>query len=283
MRKTITWAAAGAAMMCAVAGGAGAAESLSQPELVKRGDYLVNTVMACGNCHTPMGPQGPDTSRFLAGGFHFDTPGFKVTASNLTSHSTGLGDWSDEEIKTAIRTGHRPDGSALAPVMPTSYYKILTPGDLDAVVAYLRTVPPVDNKVLDPVYDGAAPPAFPGAETPLMEDAQAADPVEKGRYLVTIAHCMECHMTREPGAPLGGGGLEIPGPWGVVVSANITSDPEHGLGNWSDEEIVRAITTGISRDGKELSPPMGYPYYAHMTPEDLSAMVAYLRTIPPAP
>ena len=70
------------------------------------------------------------------------------------------------------------------------------------------------------------------------------------------------------------------GPWGVSVTRNITSDKQKGLGNWSDEEIKRAITQGISRDGSRLKPPMGYAFYAKMTPADLDAIVAYLRTVP---
>ncbi|UOM35895.1 c-type cytochrome [Acuticoccus sp. I52.16.1] len=254
-------------------------------DLVARGAYLVDTVMACGNCHTPMGPNGPDLGRHLSGGLHFDTPYFTVTASNLTSHETGLGTWSDDEIKRAIATGHRPDGSALAPIMPTSFYHVLTPRDLDAVVAYLRTVPPVDNAVPVPRYEGPPPPAFPGAESPILEDEQDADPLRKGFYLVTIAHCMECHTKINEGGgrgTMGAGGMELPGPWGVAVSANITSHPEAGIGEWSDEEIIRAITTGVSRDERPLSPPMGYRYYAGIAPDDLAAMVAYLRTVPAA-
>ena len=75
----------------------------------------------------------------------------------------------------------------------------------------------------------------------------------------------------------------FPGPWGVSVSAIITSDGEDGLGDWTDEEIVRAITEGISRDGTPLFPPMGFGYYANMTADDLAALVAYLRTVPPLP
>ncbi|WP_226574754.1 cytochrome c [Acuticoccus sediminis] len=251
-------------------------------DLTERGAYLVNTVMACGNCHTPMGPQGPDMSRALSGGLEFDTPGFHVTASNLTPHDTGLGSWSDEEIKRALVEGRRPDGSALAPIMPTSFYKVLTPRDLDAIVAYLRTLPPVDRKVPAPEYAGDPPPAFPGAEAPIAEEDQGADPVRKGFYLVTIAHCMECHTDWEADGPptIGAGGRPLPGPWGVSISANITNDPHAGLGEWTDEEIVRAVTAGVSRDGRALLPPMGYPFYAGISPDDLAAMVAYLRTVP---
>lgn len=67
----------------------------------------------------------------------------------------------------------------------------------------------------------------------------------------------------------------------MSISRNITSDKDKGPGNWTDDEIKRAITQGISRDGSKLKPPMGYPFYAKMTGADLDAIVAYLRTIPP--
>jgi hypothetical protein len=79
---------------------------------------------------------------------------------------------------------------------------------------------------------------------------------------------------------LGAGGFEFQGPWGVSVSRNITSSKTKGIGGWTDAEIKRAITDGISKDGSKLKPPMGYEYYATVTPDDLDAVVAYLRTVP---
>ena len=81
---------------------------------------------------------------------------------------------------------------------------------------------------------------------------------------------------------LGRGGFEFPGPWGVSVAANITSS-EDGLANYSDDQIKRMITEGIDEEGEQLKPPMPFPYLAKMTPEDLDAVVAYLRTLPPLP
>ena len=112
-----------------------------------------------------------------------------------------------------------------------------------------------------------------------------SDKVKKGFYLATIAHCMECHTPmgprgREFATKLGAGGFEFPGPWGVSVSRNITSSKTKGIGAWTDAEIKRAITTGVSKDGSKLKPPMGFHYYATMTAGDLDAVVAYLRTVP---
>lgn len=251
----------------------------------ERGGYLVNTLMTCNNCHTPMGPQGPDFSKALSGGLTFDEPPFKVTASNITPDpDTGLGKWTDAQIKTLLRKGVRPDGTKVAPIMPTGFYEILTDKDVDAIVAYLRTVKPVKNESPAPVYKMAFERDIPpGADKP-MPEADLSNPVKKGFYLATAAHCMECHTPMDKGrhdfSKLGAGGTEFPGPWGKSVSRNITSSKAKGLGDWSDDEIKRAITQGIHKDGSKLRPPMGYPFYARMTPDDLNAVVAYLRTVP---
>jgi mono/diheme cytochrome c family protein len=257
---------------------------------IERGAYLVNAVMTCHNCHTPMTPNGPDFSRALSGGPQvFDEPPFTVKGSNITPDpETGIGKWSDADIKKLLRKGERPNGVHVAPIMPTGFYEILTERDLDAIVAYLRSVKPVKNEVQAPVYKMAVQrQVIPGGEKPMPESAMS-DPVKRGFYIATAAHCMECHTSRTGGhadyaKSLGKGGMEFKGPWGVSVARNITSHKEKGLGAWSDDEIKRAITQGISRDGSKLKPPMGFPYYARLTPEDLNAMVAWLRTVPPLP
>jgi mono/diheme cytochrome c family protein len=120
--------------------------------------------------------------------------------------------------------------------------------------------------------------------TAQMSEADMSDKVKRGFYLATIAHCMECHTPMGPRgkdwANYGKGGFEFKGPWGVSVSRNITSDKAKGLGAWSDAEIKRAIAEGISRDGSHLKPPMGFPFYAKVAPDDMDAIVAYLRTVP---
>jgi len=254
---------------------------------VERGKYLVNTIMTCQNCHTPKGERGaPIFERDLSSGLSWDEPPFKVTASNITQdRETGIGSWTDEQIKTALRKGVRPNGVHLAAIMPSDFYEILTPGDLDAIVAYLRTVKPVKQETPTPEYRIALPRHIPpGAEKPFGE-ADMADKVKKGFYLVTIGHCMECHTPmgskgRDFENSYGKGGFEFPGPWGVSVSRNITSHKEKGIGAWSDDEIKRAITKGMRKDGSPMKPPMGYGFYANMTDADLDAVVAYLRTVP---
>ena len=257
----------------------------AQSDLVKRGDYLVNGILTCGNCHSPKGPQGDIPGKLFSGGLSWDEPPFKVTASNITQDKeTGIGKWSDADIKKLMRTGLLPDGVHIAMVMPTGFYHIMTERDLNAVVAYLRTIKPISNKVADPIYKmPQVENVFPGGEKPYT-DAMMKDKVKKGFYLATIAHCMECHTPmvkgQHPWDRMGAGGFEFPGPWGVSISRNITSSKTKGIGAWSDAEIKRAITTGVSKDGSHLKPPMGFHYYSTLTPDDLDAIVAYLRTVP---
>jgi len=254
---------------------------------VERGSYLVNTVMTCGNCHTPKGPAGDIMDKAFSGGLSWDEPPFKVTAPNITpDKDTGIGNWTDAQIKTVLRTGIRPNGVHVAMVMPTGFYHIMTEQDLNAVVAYLKTLKPISNKVADPIYKmPQMENVLPGADKPFTS-AMLGDKLKKGFYLATIAHCMECHTPmgprgREWATRLGAGGFEMPGPWGMSVSRNITSSKTKGIGDWSDAEIKRAITQGIRKDGSHLKPPMGFPYYAKMTDADLDAVVAWLRTVPP--
>ena len=258
----------------------------AQSDLVKRGDYLVNGIMTCGNCHSPKGPPAATAGKDFSGGLSWDEPPFKVTAPNITpDKDTGIGKWTDADIKKVLRTGEQPNGVHIAMVMPTGFYHIMTERDLNAVVAYLRTLKPISNKVADPIYKmPQVEHVLPGGEKPYTE-AMMSDKVKKGFYLATIAHCMECHTPMDKGVRqwdtrLGAGGFEFPGPWGVSTSRNITSSKTKGIGAWTDDEIKRAITTGISKDGSQLKPPMGFHYYATVTPEDLDAVVAYLRTVP---
>ena len=261
---------------------------------LERGDYLVNTILACGNCHTPRDANGAIIKdKALAGGRVFSTPAFVVTTSNITPDvETGIGNWTDAEIKRALIEGIRPDhhrlpGVPLAAIMPANFYKALLPEDLDAIIAYLRSVKPVRNEISDPVYKTPIHrDPYPDADKG-FDKSMFGDPVGRGAYLVTIGHCMECHSAWSRGVSDFGGGLGRGGRvftevgLGGVTAANITSDHTAGIGEWTDQEIARAITRGLSRDGRILKPPMGYAYYAGMKENDLADIIAYLRTVPP--
>ncbi len=277
----IRWVLAGIAVVAI--GGSASAQSP-----VQRGDYLVNSIRTCGNCHTPKGPGGvEDTARKHAGGvIEWDTPAFKVKGPNITPDpETGIGKWTDAQIKASIQDGKHPNGHPLAPIMPSAFYKVFTPGDIDAVVAYLKSVPAVRNPSQPPVYKAPMHVENVPNAGKAMSEADMRDSVKRGFYLVTIGHCMECHTPMVKGQRVwdryGAGGFRFTGPFGESFSRNITSHKEKGIGSWTDAEIKRAITQGVRKDGSPLKPPMGYAWYARMTDADLSAMVAYLRTVPP--
>ncbi|ADZ71006.1 c-type cytochrome [Polymorphum gilvum] len=125
------------------------------------------------------------------------------------------------------------------------------------------------------------------ATAPALAGDPSTDLIERGKYLATIMDCAGCHMPRgNDGTPvveagLSGGtvGFEIPG-LGIFWPPNLTPDPS-GLGGWTDAEIAAAITGGVARDGRMLAPAMPWPSYAALAPEDLHALVAYLRALPP--
>jgi mono/diheme cytochrome c family protein len=269
---------------------------------LERGRYLVETILACGNCHTPKHPTGAAISeRNLAGGgLSFMTPAFNATASNITPDlETGIGTWNEEGIKRVLVEGIRPGhgrlpGTAVAAIMPVSFYKALLPQDLDAIVAYLRSVKPVRNEIPNPEYKlPVRHEHYPDADSGFME-SDMRDPVKRGAYLVTIGHCMECHSSRVgPNTDykngFGKGGRRFgpalvqgfPSVWQGSTAPNITSHPQSGIGAWTDAEIKRAIAQGISRTGRSLQPPMPYAWYAGLSEADLSAIVTWLRTVPP--
>jgi mono/diheme cytochrome c family protein len=281
---------------------AAAASARAEETPLDRGRYLVTTILACGNCHTPKDGQGRAIAgRELAGGgLGFDIPPFQGVAANITPDpETGIGRWSDDEIKRAITHAERPArgpyaGQPLAPPMAANFFKAILPRDLDAIVAYLRSLPPVRNALPAPVYRGAPKrEAFALADGGFVE-ADLRDPVRRGAYLATIGHCMECHTPLVGGAlqldtELGAGGRPflpsfvkgLPPSWQGSVSRNLTSHLERGLGAWSDAEIKRAIAQGIGRDGRRLQEPMAFAWYAGIRDEDLDAIVAWLRTLPP--
>src|ERR687896_2392579 len=142
--------------LCLAAAAAASVTTVAAQDAMERGKYLVEGILTCGNCHTPRGPKGVlDKARLHAGGPQpvWDTPEYTVRPSNITPDAeTGIGKWSAEDVKRSIRDGRRPNGQQLSPQMPYGFYKIFTPADLDAVVAYVRAQPPVKNQVEPPVY-----------------------------------------------------------------------------------------------------------------------------------
>jgi cytochrome c551/c552 len=256
------------------------------PDVVKRGRYLVENVMGCANCHAARTPDTkPIAGMELAGGWVYDTPMFVAQPGNLTPDPTGVGRFTAEELKGIIIRGKRPTGAPLAPMMPSNFYKALLPGDADAIVAYLSRVPPVRNETRGPQYkQGWTVDPLPDAEVGFDGRAVANDRLVRGRYMATLAHCLDCHTPGQQGATDfvkdgGRGGKRF----GVarVLAPNITSHPEKGVGAWSEQELRRAMFDGIGRDGRTLQYPMPWPYLAGLTEDDKSSLLIWLRSLPP--
>jgi mono/diheme cytochrome c family protein len=264
----------------------GVASAASAEVSVERGEYLVRGPAGCGNCHTPMGPEGFIMDQELAGRLVEDIPAFTAIGANLTPAGR-ISEWSDAELARAIREGIRPDGTVIGPPMPITMYRGLSDDDLMSIVAFLRTLPPVENELPASVYNIPLPPAY-GPPVESVTAPPQGVTVEYGAYLAgPVAHCMECHTPMGPQGPLletdlGRGGFEFHGPWGVSVAANITNH-EDGLAGYTDDQIKTMITQGVHADGRPMMPPMPYGYLAKMTPEDLDAIVLYLRSLPGLP
>lgn len=267
----------------------GATASHAADALVERGAYLVNGVVACGNCHNTRDAD----FRFIAGmafagGLVVEEMPFTARVPNITPDmATGIGAWSDQEVITAIRDGIRPDGSLIGPPMPFSQYRNMSDNDVNAIVAYLRQVPAVSHEVEKSEYRMPLPPAW-GPPVGSVADVATDDPVVYGAYLAgPLGHCIECHTPMRQGRfefenRAFAGGLHLPlGPDMEVISANITREKVTGIGAWSGAEIAAAITQGVRPDGSQIHPIMPYGFYATMEKADVDALVAFLRTVKP--
>jgi mono/diheme cytochrome c family protein len=276
----------------------------STPERLARGSYLVNQAMSCGACHTTHEGNflltGERADMYL-GGHAVDWPqaGFKFWIPNLTPDvETGLGGWSDDEIMRAIRDGIAKDGHFLFPLMPFSSYQHVAEEDLRAIVAYLRSVPPVKNRrtlgqndfgfFVELVVNRGLVHHEPAHDVP---PPARADKVKVGEYVMRLGHCWECHSATGMGpVDVGGEGFlsgwneaqKFPGV-GKVYFRNLTPDPETGLGRYSADQIKQALRTGRRLDGKAMAPPMSLftPHLSGLSDEDLDALVAFLKSIPP--
>jgi mono/diheme cytochrome c family protein len=291
-RRVLGAAAAACVLLLGVPRGAVLAQSAPAADaaLLERGRYLVEVAAACGVCHTTRGPDGaPRAGMEQAGGRVFAERGFRAVAPNITPDpETGIGRWTDAQIADAIRNGRRPDGSLIGPPMPAESYRDIADRDLAAMVAYLRTIPPVRHAMTErSTYSFPLTPHGPPVAS--VPDPPETDPVARGAYLaVNLAHCMDCHSAqlsegrRDPARP-GATGLVLEGPWGVVVARNISAHPDLGIGRWTDAQVLDAITRGVSADGRRLAPPMGgrAPIWARLTERDRRDLLAYIRSLPP--
>lgn len=256
--------------------------------VLERGQYLMNGIVACGNCHTPRDADGrPIAGQELSGGFVVETPVFRAVAPNITPDpDTGIGRWTDAQIIRAIREGKRPDGSTIGPPMPIPFYRNLSDGDAAALVAALRAAKPVNHRVEKSAYKIPLPPAY-GPPLTTVSAPPREDKIAHGKYLADIAHCLECHTPLARGqrdmTRAGAGGFELPGiPAGTVVSANLTPANKDGMAFWTDAQVKATMTGGVRPDGRKLVPIMPFDWYKHVDDRDMDALIAFLRTLKPA-
>lgn len=266
----------------------GAAAPVQDGPLLARGKYLMDSMVACANCHAAQGNTGqPLFGASLSGGLAFIDPAFQVYAANITPDiETGIGTWTDDQLKKAIREGIRPDGSVIGPPMPIPFYRHISDADLDAIVVYLRAQPAVRNEVKAGVYHIPLQPNY-GPPVHDVATPSRSDRVLYGQYLATIAHCMDCHTPRNGAGMLvvdrlGAGGQVFKGPWGEHVAPNLTPD-ESGLKNWTDQQIEYVLRHGADMNGKHYGAPMAFDWYKNINGDDMTALIAYLRALPAQP
>ena len=213
-------------------------------------------------------------------------------AKNITSDTaTGIGNWTDAEILRAITQGISKNGDSLFPIMPYTHFSQLAKQDLLDIVAFIRTLPPIENKV--PTRQLMAPISVLFASVPntLEQNKRplATDKIAYGKYLVNMASCQTCHTPvnnkGEPGEPFSGG-FTFHTPGFTVNTANITSDSATGLGAWTEERFLNKFKTyrepsGYIFDPKEKNTLMPWSEFAKLNNDDLSAIFAYIKTIKP--
>jgi mono/diheme cytochrome c family protein len=271
---------------------AGPAAAQVTPAEIARGKYVFGATGGCG-CHTEPGKGKPVN----AGGRKIDAPFGTVYSTNITpDRETGIGGWTDEQIITATRLGRRPNGERIVPVHPFMAFNGMAESDLKALVAFLKTLPPVKRqnqakRITVPLFESVFLPAWLAAFA-VREIPPAAAPTSglaRGEYLVkAVGHCGECHTPRTrtqaldntrflAGNPTGPENSEIP---------NITPDKETGL-TWSVDEIAYYLASGNKPDGDVVGGIMGEVIYGNvagykdMTKADLTAVAQYLKSIPP--
>lgn len=278
---------------------------------VARGEYLVEHVAVCGECHTPRRPDGSfDQDRRLSGVEclidvdRSDDRAGCLSSRNLTDHETGLRNRNDLEIKDMFTRGERPDGKALHPAMPYWALGNMSAADADAIVAYLRTVPGVEHMLPPNQAPFTAPdrPAsrFPASAIPMPSaDYPERSAALRGRYLAgNIGLCLDCHTPRDArdqpllarafqgGQRFSSAALGLPPLFPAEIrSANITPH-SNGIGGWSVEALVGAIKRGRDADqgGAALCPPMpggAMSGYAGLSDADATDIAHYLLAIPP--
>jgi hypothetical protein len=269
------------------------------PERIERGRYLATSVTICMDCHSTRdwskfsGPLTPGTHG--KGGERFDqTVGFPGIYFSKNITPTGISRYTDGELYRVITTGVNKEGNAMFPVMPYPYYGKMDDEDIYSIIAYIRTLAPIESEVPTSTSDfpmSVIINTIPKKGTPVKRP-DPSDTVAYGGYLVNASGCVECHTQVDKGQIIPelafSGGREFPFADGSVVrSANLTPH-KTGLANWTKDAFVKRFK--MYADSSYVAPSvakgefntyMPWTMYAHMTEQDLSAIYTYLRTLPP--
>jgi mono/diheme cytochrome c family protein len=274
----------------------------SVKKVLERGEYLTTHVAGCVDCHSQRdftkfsGPVVPGSEG--GGGFMFDEkmglPG-KIYGRNITpDNETGIGTWTDEDIIKALTQGINKTGDTLFPLMPYIQYNHMAKEDLMSIIAYIRTLKPIRNKVPTRQLMMPIAMAYPGPALQPSVDANVrpaeTDIVKYGEYLVSVADCGTCHSPLTPQGPdmtrrFAGGYLFDAGIF-KVTSSNITSDSATGIGAWTEAQFLNKFTQYREEKNYNFNPGkentiMPLSLLAGITDEDLKAIYAYLRTVKP--
>jgi len=264
----------------------------SDSTVLARGQYLVYGPGHCATCHIdPKDYEAMSNGELvpLVGGFELFIPPGTFRARNLTSDvETGIGGMTDEEVARVMRYGVGHDGRVLFPFMP---FENMTEDDLNAIISFLRSQPPVNRRIEPTEYTflgkalltaGLIKPIEPSA-TPAKSLKQEVS-VVYGEYLAnSVANCAGCHTptdlkTGEFTGPKFSGGFAFEEVLGTFISPNLTPDPETGLlATWTEESFVKRLKSGRIHDGT----PMPWSSFAMMDEVDIRAIYRYLNTLPP--
>lgn len=273
-------------------------------KVIERGDYLANHVAACIHCHSKRdfskfsGPVVPGSEG--GGGFVFDNkildaiPGTLYGRNITPDPETGIGTWTDDEIMRAITQGINKKGDTLYPIMPYASFNRMAKEDLLSIIAYIKTLKPIKNKIPERQLMIPISLAYPGPALQASVDGNIrppeSDKVKYGEYMSVIADCGTCHTPFVKGQPdfsrvySGGNTFNIVNC--RVNSANITPDSATGLGGWTEERFLNKFIPyreekGFNYDPGTQNTVMPLSDYAGMKDEDLKAIYAYLQTVKP--
>lgn len=271
------------------------------PERIERGRYLANAVTVCMDCHSTRdwsrfsGPITPGT--LGQGGERFDqSMGFPGVFFSKNITPAGIGRYTDGELYRVITTGVTKEGRSMFPLMPYLYYGKMDPEDIYSIIAYVRSIPSINNSVdesradfpVNFILNTMPQPAQP------HKRPDTTDILAYGAYLVNASGCIECHTQVDgkgvimPEVAFAGGREFLFPDKTVLRSSNLTADQETGIGTWTEEMFLTKFR--IYGDSSYVPPKvapgeynsvMPWTMYGHMKVSDLKAIYAYLKTIAP--